>query len=211
MREAPTTRGEVDVRAALVAETARLLDEGGPEAVSVRRLADAVGTSTMAVYTHFGGKPELLRAVCSEGFRQLGRRLDRVRPTDDPVADLLGCARAYRRAAHATPHLFRAMFSRPVTDVLVDPAEQAAALETFLVLVRTVERGMAAGRLTRGDADEVALELWSAVHGLVSIELGAGVQSARQAERALAGLVRHLAVGLGDDPGRAAASVPAPR
>lgn len=201
---------ETDVRAALIAETARLLDEGGPEAVSVRRVAEAVGSSTMAVYTHFGGKPELLRAVCSEGFLQLGRRLARVRATEDPVGDLLACMRAYRRAAHANPHLFRAMFARPVVEVLVDPAEQLAALETFLVPVAIVERAMAAGRLDPADPGEVALELWSAVHGLVSIELGAGVESTAQADRALAALVRHLAVGLGDDPARATASVPTP-
>lgn len=201
---------EPDVRAALIAEAARLLDEGGPEAVSVRKVAEAVGTSTMAVYTHFGGKPELLRAVCSEGFRQLARRLDRVRRTDDPVADLAGLARAYRRAAHANPHLFRAMFGRPVVELLADPDEQLSALQTFLVLVRTVERAVEAGRFDPGDPGEAALELWSAVHGLVTIELGAGLQSTRQADRALAALTRHLAVGLGDDPARAEASVPIP-
>ncbi len=199
-----------DVRAALIAETARLLYDAGPEAVSVRKVADAVGTSTMAVYTHFGGKPELLRAVCSEGFHQLGRHLARVRRTDDAVADLAAFARAYRRTARADPHLFRAMFARPVGEVLVEPDEQAQALETFLVLVRGVQRAMDAGRLDRVAPDEMALELWSAVHGLVSIELGAGVQSNRQAERALAALVRHLAIGAGDAPDRAAASVPVP-
>lgn len=202
---------EIDVRAVLITEAARLLDEGGPDAVNVRKVADAVGTSTMAVYTHFGGKPELLRAVCSEGFHQLGRRLDRVRTTEDPIADLFACMRAYRRAARANPHLFRAMFGRPVVEVLVDPDEQLAALETFLVLVRVVERAMTAGRLHDDDPGEVAVELWSAVHGLSSIELGAGLQSSRQAERALAGLTRHLAIGLGDDPDRAERSVPLPR
>ena len=197
-----------DVRAALVAETARLLYEGGPDAVSVRKVAAAVGTSTMAVYTHFGGKPELLGAVCSEGFRQLGLRLARVRATDDPVADLHGLARAYRRAARADPHLFRAMFARRVEEVLVDPDDRAAALETFLVLVRGAERAMDEGRLDRQDAGELALELWSGVHGLVSIELGAGLASERQAERTLAALVRHLAVGAGDDRARAEGSVP---
>lgn len=202
---------ENHVRAALITEAARLLDGGGPDAVSVRKVADAVGTSTMAVYTHFGGKPELLRAVCSEGFHQLGRRLDRVRTTDDPIADLFACMRAYRRAGRDNPHLFRAMFARPVIEVLVDPDEQRAALQTFLVLVRVVERAMEAGRMGADDAGEVAVELWSAVHGLTSIELGAGLQSTGQADRALAALTRHLAIGLGDDPQHAAVSVPLPR
>jgi AcrR family transcriptional regulator len=198
----------VDTRAELIAAAARMLCEGGPGAISVRKVAAEVGTSTMAVYTHFGGKPELLRSVCIEGFRHLAARLGRVRPSADPVADLAGLARAYRRHALDDPHLFTVMFSRPVTDALTDPEDQMAALSTFLVLVDAVQRAIDAGRFTPQRADELALEMWSGVHGLVSIELGAGLQSTRQATRTLSALVRHLAIGAGDDRELAATSVP---
>lgn len=197
-----------DLRSRLLAVAARLLADGGPEAVSVRKVAAEVGTSTMAVYTHFGGKPELLRAVVSEGFRQFAARLGRVRTTADPVADLGAYARAYRRFALEETHLFHAMFARRVEEVLVGDDERAAALDTFLVLVDAVQRACDAGRLTDGPADEVALRAWAAVHGLVTIETGAGLQSARQAERTLAALVRSIAVGAGDDPAAARTSVP---
>jgi AcrR family transcriptional regulator len=199
-----------DVRSRLIAVAARLLAEGGPEAMSVRKVAAEVGTSTMAVYTHFGSKPELLRAVTAEGFGHLAERLAEVERTDDAVADLARSLAAYRLAALDDPNLFHVMFGSPVAAVLTGPGEREAALATFVNLVQGVQRAMDDGRLAPAPADMVALELWSAVHGLCCIELGAGLAAPEQAPRTLASVVRHIVVGLGDDPDRAAASIPDP-
>jgi AcrR family transcriptional regulator len=199
-----------DVRTRLVAAAAKLLAEGGPDGVSVRRVAAEIGTSTMAVYTHFGGKPELLRAVSVEGFRHLAARLAEVEPTDDPVADIAALARAYRRSALDDPHLFAAMFGRNVAEVMATDEERIEALATFITLVETVQRAIDAGRLDPAPADQLALELWSGIHGLCCIELGAGLAEPDQAPRTLASMGRRMAVGAGDDPARAAASIPDP-
>jgi AcrR family transcriptional regulator len=199
-----------DVRTRLVAAAARLLAEGGPDGVSVRRVAAEIGTSTMAVYTHFGGKPELLRAVSVEGFRHLATRLAEVETTDDPVADIAALARAYRRSALDDPHLFAAMFGRNVAEVMATDEERIEALATFITLVDAVQRAIDAGRLDPAPADQLALELWSGIHGLCCIELGAGLADPDQAPRTLASMGRRMAVGAGDDPARAAASIPDP-
>jgi AcrR family transcriptional regulator len=199
-----------DVRARLVAAAAKLLAEGGPDGVSVRRVAAEIGASTMAVYTHFGGKPELLRAVSVEGFRHLAARLAEVEPTDDPVADIAALARGYRRSALDDPHLFAAMFGRNVDAVLGSDEERLEALATFITLVDAVQRAIDAGRFDPTPADLLALELWCAIHGLCCIELGAGLAEPDQAPRTLASLGRRIAIGAGDDPARAAASIPDP-
>ncbi|HEU5152974.1 MAG TPA: TetR/AcrR family transcriptional regulator [Iamia sp.] len=199
-----------DVRTRLVAAAARLLAEGGPDKVSVRRVATEIGTSTMAVYTHFGGKPELLRAVSVEGFRHLAARLAEVEPTDDPVADIAALGRAYRRAALDDPHLFTAMFGRNVGELLDRDDERGEALATFITLVDAVQRAIDAGRFAPTAADLLALELWCGIHGLCCIELGAGLHPPDQAPAALASMTRRMAVGAGDDPARAAASIPDP-
>ncbi len=198
-----------DTRAALITATARRLAEGGPDAVSVRGVATDIGTSTMAVYTHFGSKAELLRAVTVEGFRHLGLRLAEVEPTGDPVTDLHAYLAAYRRAALDDPHLFQVMFGTPVGAVL-SGEDQAHALATFLNLVDAVQAAIDAGRFSPTAADMLALELWSGVHGLCCIELGAGLASPEQAPAALASMVRRMAIGAGDDPARARHSIPDP-
>lgn len=204
-------RADPDIRRALVAAAARILAEEGPAAVSVRRVAKEVGTSTMAVYTHFGGKEELERAVCMAGFEGLSRRMARVRPTDDPVADLAALGRAYRRNALDQPHTFAAMFRRPVDEVLLDDLDQQTALATFLTLVETIERAQAARRLGPADPWEISIHLWIGVHGLVVLELGAAMGRPLEAARRLAAHCRSLCVAFGDDPAAAAASVPDPQ
>ncbi len=92
-----------DVRRRLIEVAADLLSEEGPSALSARRLARDAGTSTMAVYTHFGGMPALVRAVVAEGFTRLYDRVAEVEPTDDPLTDLIGAAAAYRAHALAEP------------------------------------------------------------------------------------------------------------
>ena len=96
------------VRVALLEVAAELLARREP--VTARSLADRVGTSTTALYTHFGGMPGLWRAVRHEGFVRLGRRLAAVPRTDDPVRDLAALGAAYLDSARADPFLYRAMF-----------------------------------------------------------------------------------------------------
>jgi AcrR family transcriptional regulator len=206
----PAPADTTDVRSRLITAAAKLLAEGGPDGVSVRRVAAEIGTSTMAVYTHFGGKPELLRAVSVEGFRHLAARLAEVEPSDDPVADIAALARAYRLSALDDPHLFAAMFGRNVADVLGTDDERIEALTTFITLVEAVQRAIDAGRFDPTPADLLALELWCGIHGLCAIELGAGLAQPDQAPRALASMGRRMAIGAGDDPARAAASIPDP-
>src|SRR5881409_547217 len=59
----------------VVQATIRLLAEQGPSAIKARSVASASGLSTMAVYHHFGGIAELIRAVVGHGFtrRAIGR------------------------------------------------------------------------------------------------------------------------------------------
>ena len=157
--------------------TRRLLDRAGDlllqhgsEGLSLRKLAADVGTSTMSVYTRFGGKPQLLAAMHREGFDRLGRALTEVAPDGDPLAVLGEVGMAYRRAALASPSLYGLMFGPPPPGLEIAPADAAAAESTYLPLVEAVRRCVDAGVL-RGDPEEVALHLWAVAHGMVSLEL----------------------------------------
>ncbi|WP_415952696.1 TetR/AcrR family transcriptional regulator [Streptomyces sp. KLOTTS4A1] len=99
----------------LLDEAIRLLDTHGPEALQARKVTAAACTSTMAVYTHFGGMRELVDEIAVEGFRLLTDALASVEPGEDPVADLAALALAYRSRALAAPHLYRLMFGLTAT------------------------------------------------------------------------------------------------
>jgi AcrR family transcriptional regulator len=73
-----------DLRRQLLDAAANLIREEGETALSMRKLALAVGVSRTAPYHHFSDKQALLCAVAEEGFRRFRRivttRLDAAEP-----------------------------------------------------------------------------------------------------------------------------------
>jgi AcrR family transcriptional regulator len=162
----------VDVRVALLDAAGELLHREGPAALTTRRLADAAGTTTQSIYTLFGGKEGVVRAMFREGYARLEARIRRVRDTDDPLLDLRESGRAYRAAALASPHYYDVMFGHPVPEFTPDADDLAASAVTQALRERAVQRCIDAGLLVPdADARDLARWLWAVVHGLVSLEL----------------------------------------
>lgn len=184
---------------ALVEAAAQLLAEHGPEAFSTRRLAAAVGTSTTAVYTHFGSMNDLVRAMAREGFARLNQRMTAVSTTDDPVADVVTLGCAYRANARDNPYLYAVMFGGSSLDgfSLTDEDRQHGRY-TMEVLVGAVTRCMTAGRFHPADPQMIAHQMWIAMHGLVTLELGRYLISPYDADTCFEAQVSGLILGAGD-------------
>ncbi|CCH31222.1 TetR/AcrR family transcriptional regulator [Actinosynnema sp. NPDC047251] len=166
-------RATPQARSALVDIAARLLAEEGPAALSTRRLAAEAGSSTMAVYTHFGGMSGLVREMVHEGFARLQDFLTGVGQTDDPVADMALLGRAYRGNALANTHLYPVMFGGlSLAGYTLSEEDRHHGRYTLANVARCAGRCMAAGRFAPGDPDLVAHHMWIATHGLVTLELG---------------------------------------
>ena len=108
MRDMPEDASPDGVPERLVEAAIRLLAEEGPSAIKARTVASATGLSTMVVYSHFGGIPELTRAVIDQGFKVLEAAFSQLPVTDDPIADLAVQALTCRRVARDNPHLYAA-------------------------------------------------------------------------------------------------------
>ena len=199
----------------------RLLDDEGPDALQTRRVASAAGTSTMAVYTHFGGMRGLIAEVAQEGLRQFDAALT-VPQTDDAVADLFAVGAAYRRYAIERPHMYRLMFGSTSAHGINAPAGNVLALTVaevedhvpgFVYVVRAVRRSILAGRITACSADDdptivaTAAQFWSLMHGFVMLELAGfyGDDGAAVAP-VLGSMTSKLLVALGDSPERVSRS-----
>jgi len=187
------------VRTSLIEAAARLLADHGPDALTTRRLAAEVGTSTMAVYTYFAGMEELRKEVAREGFRRLAAYLDDVPDTDDPVADLSALGAAYFVNALTNYDLYRFMFLESVDDDDVGEG-------TFERLVRAVQRAMEAGRFDVADPLDNATQLWAMAHGVVTLHK-AGCLTLDEAIKTTAGMALNLFCGFGDDEDAAIVSM----
>ncbi|MBF6059669.1 TetR/AcrR family transcriptional regulator [Nocardia terpenica] len=174
------------MREQLVDAGLRLLEEDGPEALQTRRVAAAVGASTMAVYTHFDGMTGLMEAIAAEAFARFGTALEAVRPSDDPIADVLLLGYAYRGYALASPQRYRLMFGltgprtalSPHSDFAIGDPGSAIGAATFEPLVAAIERLIEGGHVRPDPPREVATRLWALVHGTVLLEIAGFLGSA---------------------------------
>jgi AcrR family transcriptional regulator len=201
-------RADPQLPTALVEAAAKLLANEGPAAFSTRRLAAAVGASTMAVYTHFGSMDDLVRAMVHEGFARLHRRMTEVGATDDPVADVVTLGCAYRGNALDNPHLYAVMFGGSSLGgfSLTDDDRQHGRY-TLEVLVTAVTRCIAVGRFKPADPSLLANQMWIALHGLVTLELGRYLIGPYDADVCFEAQVSGLMLGAGDRPAATSRSI----
>ncbi len=200
----------------LVQATIRLLAEQGPSAIKARSVASASGLSTMAVYHHFGGIAELIRAVADRGFTELDRAFSQVPVTEDPIADLFAMALMTRRVARQNPHLYDLMFGlstrratyRPLSDSDVRLSGRSPAFRgAYVHVTDACERLMRSGRVRQQEPEVLAAQLWSFVHGFITLELAEHfVEFDDPVAQVLVPMGVNLAVGLGDKRERAEVS-----
>lgn len=157
---------------ALLDAAESLLSAGGLEAVSVRRVAQAVGTSTRAVYSLFGSREGLVAALAVRGYRTLTARVEGLVATDDAAADLVAVGLdGFREFALTRPQLFRVTFERAPAEVVGDPAAREASQASYRALVRWIRRAQAAGVVDDRPVSEVAFAFHCLCAGLASGEL----------------------------------------
>jgi len=161
-----------DVRTALIEHAAARLSAG--DTVTLRRLAAAADTSTMAIYTHFGGMSGLWREVRQEGFTRLARRLEALASTDNALRDVAAVGAAYLTNALHDPALYGAMFG-PVEGL----ADSAAADTTFAVLVTAIRRARDDGWLDADtEPEQAAVAMWAVGHGYITLALAGALPRA---------------------------------
>jgi AcrR family transcriptional regulator len=179
--------------AALLTAAERLVERDGVAALSVRRVASEVGTTTRAVYSLFGAKEGLLAALGARAFDQLGASVAALPPTGDPAADLVQAGLAFRRWAWEHPALFRVGVQRIDVPPAAGRAFADARYRALVVLHARVARLGDAGGLGDRPLDAAVWQFHALCEGLATLEARCLVQSAetdRLWPDALAALVR---------------------
>ncbi len=158
------------MRAALVEAAERVLERAGVAGLTVRAVAAEAGVAPMGVYNHLQNKEGLLAAVLSRGFDRLAQAM--AWRADLPARDAMReVGWAYRSFALEHPVGYGLMFGAGVW--LPAAADQVGAHAdlSFDGLVHAILASQQAGTIRRGPAQPIAMTIWAAVHGAVSIEV----------------------------------------
>jgi AcrR family transcriptional regulator len=159
------------MEATLLDAASELLEQEGPEALSIRRIAAAAGVAPMGVYNHFASKSGIIEALFIQGFDRLGEAMVSLGAIEDPLEALREGGRRYRSLALAHPMAYQVMFLRAVPGFEPSDEALAAAARAFDGLVAAVRRAMQAGVLRKGDPAVTSQMIWASIHGWVSLEL----------------------------------------
>jgi AcrR family transcriptional regulator len=182
-----------DTATALLEAAEHVAAEEGLGAVSVRRVAHEVGTTTRAVYSLFGSKDGLVTALGARAFDLLGAAVAALPRTTDPAADLVAAGLQFRDFAWRHPALFRVAVQRIGVPAETRRGFAAAANGALAVLHERIRPLEGAGRLGGRSIEDAAWEFHALCEGLAALEARCLVRDAdadRMWESALAALVR---------------------
>ena len=165
--DAPSTAQKI----ALAAR--RLLDKEGAEAVTMRRVAEAVGITAMAIYRHYPDREALLNALADEGFEELAASLKGRRFSGDLETRLAKMADLYLDHALENPKLFELMFLKPRKGARQYPKDfKARKSPTATLMADVIAAGVAGGELKKDNHWEITFEMGALSHGLIMLYLG---------------------------------------
>ena len=137
-----------------VAAGRRLLEEEGPEALTMRRLAERLDIRAPSLYKHLSGKAALEAAIIATGLEESAAALQAALDgAPDPLPALTA---AYRGFALAHPHLYRLMHDGPLPRAQLPPGLEDRAAAPVLRVTGSRARARA---------------LWAFAHGMVMLEL----------------------------------------
>jgi AcrR family transcriptional regulator len=144
-------------RVAQIIEAARhVLEDEGPDSLTMRRLADELGIQAPSLYKHFPGKAGVELALIEDGLADIGRVSHRAIHQPGSEDRLNALLTAYRRYSVTHPNLYRLATSGPLSrDQLPPGLEEWAGNPWFVVT----------------GEPSLAQALWSFAHGMVILEL----------------------------------------
>jgi AcrR family transcriptional regulator len=160
------SQAKSSTREALIVAAAKLLERGGPGAVTLREVGRRAGVSHNAPYKHFENKAALLAAIAAQELRRLERRVSA------QVSLPPGAARAamvrYVRQGLRNPARFRLTFGAwdGGTEELTEAAARARAR-----FIKAVAVAQAGGKLPRTDPERLAALIMALAHGAVELQL----------------------------------------
>jgi AcrR family transcriptional regulator len=174
---APTARRQrerEEMRQLIIDAARRLFVEQGYAQVTVRKIAEAIEYTPGAIYSYFEDKDAILHALHTQGFAELMRCMADASLTEQarggtPVDQIRALGLAYLRFAHDHPEMYDLMFVAQAP-VRSEPEEWPEGRRAFGVLRGVVREAVESGWIRAGEPEAIAFALWSACHGMVTLE-----------------------------------------
>lgn len=158
-----------DLREALIFAVLKLVQEQGADNFSLADACRQAGVSTAAPYRHFRDRNEILAEVSARGFAMLNQMAAEAverhgKGTQESITEM---ATNYVKFAVEQQGLFRLMFGQNPA-LTADPLVRETGRTCFGYLINHISNYCEANGF-EGDVHDIALKLWTFVHGAASL------------------------------------------
>jgi AcrR family transcriptional regulator len=190
------TRKKRNLRAELLKAAENRIQKGGIGALSLRKLAQDTGVTTMATYHHFANKEALLVQIAVDGFGELAQAMqDASESASTPKEAVKGIMRAYFHFALEKPDIYHLMFGQEIQGKPLINDYKTAANRSFYIMADAIKSHLdASGHEV--DADAVGLSFWGTLHGLVCLVTDGTILYKSRTEEKLERLIDRAVKGL---------------
>ena len=174
-------REKEELKALILKAARKLFVEKGIGQTTIRNIADSIDYSIGTVYVYFRDKNEILHALHTQSFADLGGQLKVLFNVTDPMERLKAMGKVYINYGLDYPEMYDLMFTLKAPIEFLDAIQKDEWDEgkaSFDVLRTTAKQCMDAGHFKGHKLEPLCFLIWSCLHGMCSLEIGSRTQNA---------------------------------
>ena len=173
-------RQKEELKALILKAARKLFVERGITQTTIRNIADAIDYSIGTVYVYFRDKNEILHALHTQSFADLGSQFKILYNVKDPMERLKAMGKVYISYGLDNPDMYDLMFNLKAPMEFLETIQKDEWDEgkaTFEVLKTTLKECMDAGHFKGHKLEPLSFLIWSCVHGMCSLEISSRTQN----------------------------------
>lgn len=152
----------------LIDQAKKMLEEVGPDKLSIRAIAEKLGVSATAIYYHFANKDELISHLAADGFAQLEKKLLQNQIGLATASKMQAVSKAYMQFAFEHPAMYQLMFGSQLAHNEMNATLFAARNQAYHVVEQCVAEVLGQDIQSK-EVRSAALAAWAFAHGLASL------------------------------------------
>ena len=164
-------RQKEEVKTSILRAAWEVVEKEGWQALSIRKIADAIEYSAPVIYDHFANKEAILNEFTKRGFQLLNEELIKARERfQHPEQQIEAIGYAYWKFAFTHKEFYQLMYGLGMPGC--ETVKQMSELVTFTeIVLDPIRKLIASGKNTTADPFLKLHTLWSTLHGLISINM----------------------------------------
>ncbi|WP_025027807.1 TetR/AcrR family transcriptional regulator [Caldalkalibacillus mannanilyticus] len=171
-----------NLRNIIVEAAAKILQDHGPEAVTIRRVAEKMECSTKIIYNLFNNKDGLIKLLYLEGCKILAKNFESVVRQENIEQNLRELCEAYWDFGQNYTNYYKLMFGGAFSEFKPEEESLNATITALQQFITLIAEAIEAGQIIEQDPVLVVHVVWASLHGVIHLHLGGHIENVEAAK-----------------------------